>query len=104
MSRLVEFDKSVIQYLKYHCYYRAIRDSNKTFNFFEEDNIKHLDPKVYLAVPELDFRDGVELGTPDDMNVAFHFKSLTPQPPQPPTLGKHAPQTQWQVAPALTIF
>ena len=57
-SELVKFDPHVLPYLNSIADYGAIRDSDTTFKIFTEEEIKFLDPKIYMAVPELDFREG----------------------------------------------
>ena len=68
-SELVKFDPDVLPYLNSMADYGAIRDSDTTFKIFTKDEIKFLDPKIYMAVPELDFRKGAHeeiLGSSDE--------------------------------------
>lgn len=58
LSQLVKHDKCSYGFLYYPCPYGAVKYSETQFKFFLEEDIKYLDPKIYMAIPELDFREG----------------------------------------------
>jgi len=58
LSQLVKQDKCSSGFLNYPCPYGAVKYSETEFKFFLEEDIKYLDPKIYMAIPELDFREG----------------------------------------------